>query len=62
MSLMDLYRVLKDDEIIEIAQDDNDGSYISIQCKPDSIPVHLLECYVKEVRKGKDLIIIELCS
>ena len=62
MSLMDLYRVLNQDQEIELFQDDNDGGVIRVTVKPDNIPVHILECYVKEVSHGNDHLIIELCS
>lgn len=62
MSLMDLYRVLNQTQEIDIVQDDCDGGFIRITVKPDNIPVHILECYVKEVRRGaNNRIIVELC-
>ena len=62
MILMDLFRVLDQEQIIEISQDDNENSYVSIQCKPNNIPVNLLECSINKVSHGKDMTVVELCS
>ena len=62
MSLMDLYRVLNQTQEIDLIQEDNDGGFIKITVKPDNIPVHILECYVQEVRYGINHLVIQLCS
>lgn len=63
MIVMELFRILDKTQPVEIIQDaDKDNnSYISIQCMPDAIPVHILDCSIDKVSHGKDVLVIELC-
>ena len=62
MILMDLFRVLDQEQEIEILQDDNDGGVVFFKCKPNNIPVNLLEASIEKVSHGEDLTVVELCS
>lgn len=61
MILMDLFRVLDKEQLIEIRQDDNNGG-VSFICKPDNIPAHLLDTYVDKLAHGEVYTIVKLCS
>ena len=63
MILHELYRVLDEQQEIHVIQYDyeNKEEFI-VQCRPDNIPVYLLDASIKEVKHSEESIVVVLCN